>query len=78
MAILQKTVRTPFKSCWKQFCTLTFRHVSDDDSDEKDDSIEPVVAEDECDDEEAHAEKDGHCGDLKHRNPNWCPELRLN
>jgi len=43
----------------------TFRHVSDDDSDEEDDGVEPVVAQDEGDDEEAHPEEDGDGCDLE-------------
>lgn len=41
----------------------TFGDVGDDDADEEDDRIEPVVAEDEGDDEEGDAEEDGHAGD---------------
>lgn len=38
-------------------------HVGDDDADEEDDGVEPVVAEDEGDDEEGDAKEDGHTGD---------------
>lgn len=41
----------------------TFWHVSDNDTNEEDDSIKPVVAENESDDEEGDAKKDGHTGD---------------
>merc|ERR1719382_2265427 len=36
----------------------TFRHVGHDDADQEDDSVEPVVAEDEGDDEEGDAKED--------------------
>ena len=45
----------------------TFRHVGDDDADEEDDGVEPVVAQDEGDHEEAHSKEDGDRGDLKVR-----------
>ena len=40
-----------------------FRYVCHNDPDEEDDSVEPVVAEDEGDDEEADAKEDGDGGD---------------
>ena len=43
----------------------TFGHVGDDDSDEEDDGVEPVVAQDAGDQEEAHSEEDSDRGDLK-------------
>ena len=43
----------------------TFRHVGDDDADEEDDGVEPVVAQDAGDQEEAHSEEDSDRGDLK-------------
>lgn len=43
----------------------TFRHVSHNDTDEEDDGVEQGVAEDEGNDKERHAEKDGHgCDDV--------------
>jgi len=36
----------------------SFRYVGDYDSNEKDDSIQPVVAERHCDDEKQHSEED--------------------
>ncbi len=42
----------------------TLRDVSDDDTDQEDDSVEPVVAEDESDDEEADSKEDSDGGDL--------------
>ena len=39
------------------------RYVCHNDPDEEDDSVEPVVAEDESDDEEGDAEEDGNAGD---------------
>lgn len=41
----------------------TLRHVSDNDSDEEDDSLQPRVSEDEGQDKERHAQEDGHTGD---------------
>ena len=41
----------------------TFRYVSDNDTDQEDDGVEPVVSEDEGDDEEADSEEHGHAGD---------------
>lgn len=41
----------------------TLRHVSDDDTNEEDHSIEPVIAEDEGNDEEGDAEEDRHASD---------------
>ena len=38
-------------------------YVGDDDSDQEDDGVQPMVAKDEGDDEEADAEKDGDAGD---------------
>ena len=43
----------------------TFRHVGDDDADEEDDGVEPVVAQDEGDHEEAYSKENGDRGDLK-------------
>jgi hypothetical protein len=40
-----------------------FRHVGDDDPDEEDDGVTPVVAEYEGDDEEDDADEDGHARD---------------
>ena len=40
-----------------------FRYVCHNDPDEEDDSVEPVVAEDEGDDEEGDAKEDGDAGD---------------
>lgn len=42
---------------------LTFRYVGDNDTNQEDDSIKPVVAEDESDDEEWNTEEDGHASD---------------
>jgi len=44
-------------------CEETLWNVGDDDSDEKDDGVEPVVAENEGDDEEGNAEEDSNAGD---------------
>ena len=41
----------------------TLWHVSDDDSDEEDNGVEPVIAQNEGDDEEGDAEEDGDTGD---------------
>ena len=41
----------------------TLGHVGDDDPDEEDDRVQPVVAEDEGDDEEGDSEEDGDTGD---------------
>ena len=41
----------------------TFWNVGDDDADQEDDGVEPVVSEDECDDEEWDTEEDGHSCD---------------
>ena len=41
----------------------TLGHVGDDDADEEDDRVQPVVAEDEGDDEEGDAKEDGDAGD---------------
>lgn len=41
----------------------TLRDVGDDDTDQEDDGIEPVVLEDDRNDEERDAEEDGHAGD---------------
>lgn len=35
-------------------------YVGDDDTDEEDDGVQPIVAEDECDDEEGDPEEDSH------------------
>ena len=43
----------------------TFGHVGDDDADEEDDGVEPVVAQDAGNQEEAHSEEDSDRGDLK-------------
>jgi len=40
----------------------SFRDVSDDDADEKNDGVEPEVSENEGNDEEGNAEKDGDGG----------------
>ena len=44
-------------------CKKSFRYIGDDDADEEDDSVEPVVAQDEGDYEEADAKEDGDGGD---------------
>ena len=44
-------------------CKKSFRYIGDDDADEEDDRVEPVVAEDEGDDEEGDAKEDGDAGD---------------
>ena len=44
-------------------CKKSFRYIGDDDADEEDDSVEPVVAQDECNDEETDAKEDGDGGD---------------
>jgi len=44
-------------------CEQALGHVGDDDADEKDDSVEPIIAEYECDDKERDAEEDGDGGD---------------
>ena len=44
-------------------CEQAFGHVGDNDSDEKDDGVEPEVTEYEGDDEEGDAEEDGYGGD---------------
>ena len=41
----------------------TFRYISDNDTDEEDDGIEPVVSEDESDDEEWYSKEHSHSGD---------------
>jgi hypothetical protein len=41
----------------------TLGHVGHDDTDEEDDSVEPMVAEDESNDEESHTQEDGHASD---------------
>lgn len=41
----------------------TFRHVGHDDADEEDDCIQPVVAQNEGDEEEGDAQEDGHACD---------------
>ena len=41
----------------------TFGDVGDDDADEEDDGVQPLVSEQEGDDEESDAEEDGHAGD---------------
>ena len=41
----------------------TFGHVSHDDTNQEDDSIQPIVAQDEGDDEECDAQEDGHARD---------------
>jgi len=41
----------------------TLRYVGDNDTNEEDDSVEPVVAEDESNDEEGNAQEDGHASD---------------
>merc|ERR1719341_1773209 len=41
----------------------TFGHVGHDDADQEDDGVEPVVAEDEGDDEEGDTEEDSNAGD---------------
>lgn len=40
-----------------------FRHVGHYDADEEDDGLQPGVAQDKRQDEEAHAQEDGHAGD---------------
>lgn len=40
-----------------------FWHVSDNDTNEEDDCIKPVVAQNESNDEEGDAKEDGHTGD---------------
>jgi len=37
----------------------SFRNVGDDDADEEDDGVEPVVVERQCDEKERHSEADG-------------------
>ena len=44
-------------------CKKSFRYIGDDDADEEDDRVQPVVAEDEGDDEEGDSEEDGDAGD---------------
>ena len=44
-------------------CEQTLWHIGDDDSDEEDDSIQPIVAKDEGDDEEGDTEEDSHARD---------------
>ena len=44
-------------------CKKSFRYIGDDDTDEEDDSVEPVVAQDEGDYEETDAKEDGDGGD---------------
>ena len=41
----------------------SFRYVGDDDSNEEDDGVQPLVAEDERDDEERDSEEDRNAGD---------------
>ena len=41
----------------------TFGHVSDNNTDQEDDSIKPIVAEDEGNDEERHTEEHSHSSD---------------
>ena len=41
----------------------SLRHVSHNDTNEEDDSIEPVISQDEGDDEEGHSEENGHSSD---------------
>jgi hypothetical protein len=41
----------------------TFGHVGHDDTNEEDDSVQPMVAEDESNDEEGHTQEDSHTSD---------------
>ena len=54
----------------------TLGHVSDDDSNQEDDSIQPLVAKTQGNDEERHAQEDGHAGNQMDEMGNlasdWC------
>ena len=54
-----------------------FWNVGDDDSDEEDDGIEPVVPEDEGDNEEGDAQEDGHSCDQVDEVGNFLGDGRL-
>ena len=43
-------------------CKKTFWHISNNDTNEEDDSIQPVVAKDESNDEKADTQEDSHSG----------------
>ena len=54
----------------------TFRNIGHNDTNEKDDSIQPVVAKNECNDEEGHTKKHGDsCDEMNEMcnfTGNWC------
>ena len=58
---------------WKK----TFGDVSDDDADEEDDGIEPLVAQGQGDDEEGDAQEDGHSGDEVNEMGNFTSDGRF-